>query len=142
MAGLESIALAVDFLEQRESKKEAAEAGVQPSLISPPTAMAPIPPRTGFLNAPRRVSSDSINEEASPTIKPHHSPENGPAILTPPCELVVSEEMSPEVISRMVEDLANDGEFQGPPPPPPASSEIITRVLDCDVLCGRGGETK
>jgi len=40
-----------------------------------------------------------------------------------------------------VENLADDGEFKSPPPPPPPPTEIITRVMDCDVLCGRGGET-
>lgn len=137
MAGLESIALAVDFLEQRESRKEAAD--VQPTLIPP--AEAPIPPRTGFLNAPRRVSSDSVHEEKPSSYSPETCPPIPSASPSPPRELVVSDDMSPEMISRMVEDLANDSEFQGPPPPPPPPTEVITHVRDCDVLCGRGGET-
>lgn len=146
MAGLESIALALDFLEQRDSKKEAA-ADSQPTLIpqtTSPPAETPMPQRTGFLNAPRRVSSDSINEEeGSAPAKPTTSPETTPPIASspPPGEIVVSSDMPPEVISRMVEDLSNDAEFPGPPPPPPPPTEIISQVMDCDVLCGRGGET-
>ena len=140
MAGLESIALALDFLEQREAKKEAADQlNERPSAIPLPTAETPIPPRTGFLNAPRRVSSDTVNEE--PTIvKPPIVQTANVSFLQE--DVKVTEDMSPEAISRMVQELANDGEFDGPPPPPPPPTELITQVMDCDVLCGRGGETK
>jgi hypothetical protein len=144
MAGLESIALAVDFLEKREGKKETADGNTQPlsfGLGAPPTS-APIPSRSGFLNAPRRVSSDSISEEPAVAVPtPTYSPVNVPPIPSPPREPTVAENMSPEMIARMVENLADDGEFQGTPPPPPSPTEVIARVMDCDVLCGRGGET-
>ena len=142
MAGLESIALAVDFLEQK-GKDEAAKEKAPSSLLSAP-ATAPIPPRTGFLGAPRRVSSDTVNEDVTPpTYSPKHAPlPTIPSIPSPPREAAVAENMSPEMIARMVENLADDGEFRGPPPPPPAPTDVITRVMDCDVLCGRGGETK
>ena len=143
MAGLESIALALDFLEQREANRETADhADERSTLSSSPTTEAPIPPRTGFLNAPRRVSSDTVNEEGEPSPKQNTSTENGSVLSNPPRDLLVTDDMSPEAISRMVEDLANDEEYQGPPPPPPSPTEVITRVMDCDVLCGRGGETK
>lgn len=136
MAGLECIALAVDFLEQRDDKKETADQ----KLVPPPTS-APLPPRLGFLNAPRRVSSDTVQEDVA--TPPSFSPPNVPAMpsLSPPRDSTVAENMSPDLIARMVENLADDGEFRGPPPPPPPPTEMITRVMDCDVLCGRGGET-
>lgn len=134
MAGLESIALAVDFLE-REGKEKANG--------SPPPSAAPMPCRSSFNNATRRVSSDSSCDEKqqsppAPVAALYPPPM---AMPSPPREPTVTDNMSPEMISRMVESLADDGEFQGPPPTPPAPTEIITRVMDCDVLCGRGGET-
>ncbi|CAB9520191.1 expressed unknown protein [Seminavis robusta] len=140
MAGLESIALAVDFLE-RERKEagdnpaSASRAPPQSGANAAPLTAAPIPSRSSFVNVPRRVSSESMYEDGGARNK---SPVTG---TLPPQDLALAETLSPEAISRMVEDLADDGEFKGPPMPPPAPTEVITRVQDCDVLCGRGGET-
>lgn len=169
MEGLASLAFAVDCLEQREEKlrqeKEAATSNIQPPL---PVA-APIPQGSSFAHAPRRVSSDSVCEEANAPAVPvttapiaPHPPTStqeqasakhvatviasaaaarAVAAVVEPLKLVATDDMSPEMVTQMVENLADDGEFKGPPPAPPAPTDEITRVLDCDVLCGRGGET-
>jgi hypothetical protein len=132
MSGLESIALAVDFLE-RSGRHEAeihssASVAVQPSAVA-----SPMPHKSSFLNAPRRVSSESVCEEIARNISPvASSPSFAPP--SPPEDLALAETLSPEEIARMVEDLSDDGEFKGPPPPPPAPTDVITRVLDFDVL--------
>ena len=163
MEGLASIALAVDFLEKREEKLKQAQASL--ALNSAAPASSTLPQATSFANAPRRVSSDSVCNEKNATdphsvvptsaaaaattslVSAHRNP--GPPLLAPNAPLMapsragVTDDLSPEAVSRMVEELANDGEFEGRVPPhPPMPSVEITRVLDCDVLCGRGGETK
>lgn len=166
MEGLASIALAVDFLEKREEKLKKAKESMPLNSAAP--ASAPVPQATSFANAPRRVSSDSVCNETSTaaprsvvapptaaaaasapaTAAPVHRL-SGPQLLAPnaplmdPARSVACEDLSPEAVSRMVEELAHDGEFEGrTPPAPPAPTDEIARVLDCDVLCGRGGETK
>ena len=157
MEGLASIALAVDFLEKREELlKQGKEinSNIQSSL---PAATLPIPQGSSFANTPRRVSSDSVCNEAAvasvapvapvaiaPVMKVNHAaPVLAPAAAVMDLvQAMPAEDISPDMISQMVESLADDGEFTGPPPAPPAPTHEIARVLDCDVLCGRGGETK
>lgn len=160
MEGLASIALAVDFLEKREEKLKQARENM--ALNSAPPASSSLPQATSFANAPRRVSSDSVcNDKSAADPRPVLPTPAGPAaavalatapkpqLLAPNAPLMdptrggVTEDLSPEAVSRMVEELSNDGEFEGrTPPAPPAPTDEIVLVLDCDVLCGRGGETK
>jgi hypothetical protein len=132
MAGLESIALAVDFLE-RSAMQEVESLSSASVSIQPTAGAAPIPHKSSFLNAPRRVSSESVYEERPRNISPVASSASLAQPL-PPEDLALAETLSPEEIARMVENLSDDGEFKGPPPPPPAATDVITRVMDFDVL--------
>jgi hypothetical protein len=132
MAGLESIALAVDFLE-RSAMKEVDSHSSASVAFQPTAVAAPIPHQSSFLNAPRRVSSESMYDERTRNVSPvASSPSLAPP--SPPDDLALAETLLPEEIARMVENLSDDGEFKGPPPPPPAPTDVITRVMDFDVL--------
>lgn len=135
MEGLDCIAMAVAHLEREEEEQRSEDSCSMGS--SKGLQRTPIPQRSGFENTPRRVSSDSMyEEEAASTTPVSHSP-------TPSQEtFAVAEGSSPEEITRLVDSLSDDGKFQSPPPAPPAPTEVIADVMDCDVLCGRGGETK
>lgn len=143
MAGLESIALAVAHLE-RAAKQESTESNdVAKLATAPPTVdldaglkATLLPARTVFneLTA-RRVSSDSICETNSPQ-STSHLPFTVPA---PECPNLLPT-MSSDMVSLSLESLS-EPECAGPPPPPPLPSDVITEVMESDVLCGRGGET-
>jgi hypothetical protein len=162
MAGLESIALAVAHLEQERQAETSPKASPSsdetednkyPSSILSSPAM---PPRHGFGEGqPRLVSSDCIYTGD------HHSPTEPEPVLeasSPSATLktnspwshlsaaTTSPASSPTASTNLVtpttpslDTLLPIPEGTLPPPPPP--SEIITQVLEHDVLCGRGGET-
>ena len=155
MTGLESIALAVAHLEEQKSRGEdetthtnTVAEEVAPSVhLGEQTSI--LPGRCGFATQPRLVSlevstvhqlnnftssdqgNQGFNEYIMPattsttTEVPHHSP-------------VAAAEIS---LSSLERQLGLDREPSKPFPPIPDPSEIITRVQENDVLCGRGGET-
>lgn len=161
MAGLESIALAVAHLEQErqtEASPVASRTSEETKDNKCPSSVLPspsIPPRHGFGEGqPRLVSSGSIYTQdqpspagpiprvssPSPTFQTnspwsHLSAAAPPASSSPP---VASMEVVPPVTPSL-DTLVPIQESTLPPPPPP--SEIITQILEHDVLCGRGGET-
>mgnify|MGYP007080414061 CR=1 FL=1 len=132
--GLESIAMAVDLLEKRDAQRES-EDNVR---STPPPEAAPMIPRSTFASAPRQVSSDSMCGHVHTEV-PFPTAASGESPLAS-----VKDSMSAEMISLVVESLADDADynFTGPPPKAPLPSVSITKVQENDVLCGRGGETK
>lgn len=162
MEGLESIALAVAHLEQERqtealpmasSKSEETEDNTPSSVLSSPS----MPPRHGFGEGqPRLVSSGSIytQDQQSPTgpVPQATSPSptfqmNSPwshlSAATPPVSssspTASMNVVAPVPVAPTLDTLVPIPEGSLPPPPPP--SEVITQILEHDVLCGRGGET-
>lgn len=105
-----------------------------------------VPTPSAFADgAARLVSSESFQSHSQPTGA--RSPAN---TATPPPVVSPSASTLTSASSSSIESLEDNGPPPGtsaadlvihelPPPPPP--SEVISQVLDNDVLCGRGGET-
>lgn len=145
MAGLDCIAMAISHLEREQELSDDSGSPQKMNTTSSPVSQeAPpsMPPRSTFDNTPRLVSSDSMGYEDRSVL--HSRPNNAPAPVAGQgtCIPAVVEGMSPDAITRLVDGLSQDKEIHGPPPAPPTPTEVITEVKDCDVLCGRGGETK
>lgn len=118
-SGLESIALAVAHLEaqQHHAHQQGASA---------------IPPRTAFSN-PRLVSAESIVHFPGET--PHNV--NMHAEETP----AIDHDLPPVEAAQSAIKSLRFLKFPDSVPTKPDPSDIITRVVDHDVLLGRGGET-
>jgi len=122
MAGLESIALAVAQLEAagKHEVKDCPDDGHLtscPRIVDPVLKARLLPTRTAFDEfTARRVSSDSF------------------------CESSTTSPVSSDMVSFSLESFSEQ-EYTGPPPAPPPPSDVITEVMESDVLCGRGGET-
>jgi len=126
MNGLVSLALAIDHLDEAQ----------QPVMIigtaapNKPTSPVPqphpwdtaaaIPKRQFYVQTPRVVSVGSEDSDktfvTASTVSPKNTPEVEELVLTP------------------------SDEHQDPPSPP-SPEEVIDKVEENDVLCGRGGET-
>jgi hypothetical protein len=164
MAGLESIALAVLHLEREaEAQKAAAPVGTtlgseeSPDPIVPSTeggSLAFVPKRSGF-SGPRLVSTDySVTKEEAetPTERMHMDqasqammmPFNTNITLATTTSPPLQEEGPAQVSTRTLETVVDmdlvDSTIKEAPPVPKLT-DVISRVLENDVLCGRGGET-
>jgi hypothetical protein len=165
MQGLESIALAVAHLEQERQTEalpmasrtsEETEDNTYPSSVLSSPVMPP-PPRHGFGDGqPRLVSSGSIysQDQRSPTAPVPQASSPSPTFQTdspwshlsaaapPASSPAASPTASMNVAVPANPSLATLLPIpEGSLPPPPPPSEIITQILEHDVLCGRGGET-
>jgi len=106
-----------------------------PSLAMPTPSLAMPPPRRGFEETtPRRVSSDSNCTDDTASFQPSAS-------VSPALQFPTSATPSPATFASDLSSYLSDPEPDTPPPPPPSPSEVITQVMESDVLCGRGGET-
>lgn len=167
MAGLESIALAVLHLE-REAEAQKAAALISTTLGSEEShdpmvpssqgvSVAFVPKRSGF-SGPRLVSTDySVTKEQAetPTESMHMNQSSQIMMMpfntsntttnanttSPPLQ---EEEGPAQVSTRTLETVVDmdlvDATIKEAPPAPKLT-DVISRVLENDVLCGRGGET-
>jgi hypothetical protein len=167
MAGLESIALAVMHLE-REAEAQKIAAPVSSSMgseespdpIVPATqgvvSVAFVPKRSGF-SGPRLVSTDySVTKEQGETpTESMHMDQTSQAMMMPfntsntttnanTSSPPLQEEAPAQVPTRTLETVVDmdlvDATIKEAPPVPKLT-DVISRVLENDVLCGRGGET-
>jgi hypothetical protein len=171
MAGLESIALAVLHLEREaEIQKAAVPLSTEGSTEShdpivpatPEDSVAFVPKRSGF-SGPRLVSTDysvarehdaSFYHPVTETTTESMSMDQYPQAMSMPFNAsttTISNTTSPPppmqeppVQGRILETVVDmdlvDSTIKEAPPVP-KSTDVIIRVLENDVLCGRGGET-
>jgi len=155
MTGLESIALAVAHLEEQKSRGEdetmhnntvVAEENSASVHLGEQTSI--LPGRCGFTTQPRLVSLDvstlhqlnnfTSSDQVQQGFNEYIMPPTTPTTTEVPTSPVAAAEIS---LSSLERQLGLDKEPSKLIPPIPDSSEVITRVLENDVLCGRGGET-
>lgn len=162
MAGLESIALAVLHLEREAEAQKAADAPVSTTLrseestdpIFPGTqgeSVAFVPKRSGF-SGPRLVSTDySMTKEQAETpteiMKREQTAEamiipfnTGMSTTSPPLQEEPAQVSTTRSLETIVDMDLVDATIKEAPPVPKLT-DVISRVLENDVLCGRGGET-
>jgi hypothetical protein len=150
MEGLASIALAAAQLEQEsqhngvDAKKESSssatdEQSPKKEIVTADSACKhPQPPllpvKHGFGHGPPRlVSSNSIGSTNSASVNSFgdQSASSAPVTPTPPTS-------TPSTVTADLTSLPRPiGELPKAPPP----TEVITTLMEHDVLCGRGGET-
>jgi hypothetical protein len=163
MAGLESIALAVLHLEREAESRKAAEAvglvgpegtSSTDDSIVPATYVASaafVPKRSGF-SGPRLVSADysmtiekaamdHVTEAPRDNMEPKtmmpFNATTAVATTSPPPQAPTQVWVRLETVMDM--DIVDSSMKEAPPVP--KSTDVISRVLENDVLCGRGGET-
>jgi hypothetical protein len=166
MAGLESIALAVLHLEREAEAQKAATpvstilgAEESPNPIIPTTegaSVAFVPKRSGF-SGPRLVSTDysATKEQSETPTESMHMNQTSQSMMMPFNTNTISnasttspplqeEEGPAQVSTRTLETVVDmdlvDATIKEAPPVPKLT-DVISRVLENDVLCGRGGET-
>jgi hypothetical protein len=168
MAGLESIALAVLHLEREaEAQKAAAPASTtlgseeSPDPIFPSSrgvSVAFVPKRSGF-SGPRLVSTDySVTKEQAETrTESMHMDQTSQTMMmpfntsnsntttnaftrSPPLQEEGPAQVSTRILETVVDMDLIDATIKEAPPVPKLT-DVISRVLENDVLCGRGGET-
>jgi hypothetical protein len=168
MAGLESIALAVLHLEREAENLKAASPAITEGSdeshdpIVPATqedSVAFVPKRSGF-SGPRLVSTDySMASREQAALYPGTEPTTEsmsmnqyPQAMTMPFNTsasTISNTTSPPLqdppaqvrILETVVDMDLVDSTIKEAPPVPKLTDVIIRVLENDVLCGRGGET-
>jgi hypothetical protein len=161
MAGLESIALAVLHLEREAEIQKAAvpvsSVGSEEDPIVPATqgvSVAFVPKRSGF-SGPRLVSTDysmtkeqvetptgSMNTDQNPQamMMPFNTSTTTIATTTSPPQQEEPAQVSTRTLETVVDMDLVDATIKEAPPVPKLT-DVISRVLENDVLCGRGGET-
>jgi hypothetical protein len=165
MAGLESIALAVLHLE-REAEAQKTSAGPASSTLGSDESPDPIvtategdslafvPKRSGF-SGPRLVSTDysmtkeqaerpiqsmHMNQASQMTMMPFNTNTTLASTTSPPLQEEGPAQVSTRTLETVVDmDLVDSTIKEAPPVP--KLTDVISRVLENDVLCGRGGET-
>jgi hypothetical protein len=139
MSGLASLAMAIDRLDQQQSSPttvqtsfvETTKPHQQLHAAQPHSWVSSterIPQKEYFKQTARAVSVGSFESTDG-----HQVYTNTPATVVAPPKMNTPPEESAELVL--------DNPAENPPPAPPSPDDVIDKVQDDDVLCGRGGET-
>ena len=132
MEGLASLAMAMAQLEEAQEYRAPLRSPVsiaEPSAPSNVNSEAPLHPWDAGIPFPKK---QTYHQHPRVVTIENEDPQQALYTIVAPKE---------DVTSTEEKDIVLDTTTEEPVPPPPSPEEVIAKVEENDVLCGRGGET-